>query len=199
MSEARIPFKLGDLKSIGDRLEENIDRINVSLGPNAIMNFSLEVVPGPGEPTTPAGHKLAQLLRQPSPPRRQRRKTDPDTFSPIDFTLQSIQRFGFTHPNYGPFLMVPKEFQAILARETNAVAQVIWEIMQQTIGWDTGREPGGRREWAPLSVRHFERARILSRSQAERGFKQALGKRYIERRKGGANRYEYRLRWKGTN
>jgi hypothetical protein len=179
--------------------QEYVDRVNAELAPNAIVNFSLEVVPGPGEPTTSAGHKLAQLLSQPSPPQRQRRKTDPDTYSPIDYTLHSIQRFGFTHPNHGHFLMVPKEFQAILARETNAVAQVIWEIMQQTIGWDTGRETGGRREWAPLSVRHFERARILSRSQAEKGFKQALEKHYIERRKRGANRYEYRLRWKGSN
>jgi hypothetical protein len=123
----------------------------------------------------------------------------PQSYSPIDLTLHSIQAFGFTHPNHGHYLMAPKEFQAILARETNAVAQVIWEIMQQTIGWDTGRETGGRREWAPLSVRHFERARILSRSQAEKGFKQALEKHYIERRKRGANRYEYRLRWKGSN
>jgi hypothetical protein len=123
----------------------------------------------------------------------------PATYSPIDLTLHSIQAFGFTHPNHGRYLMVPKEFQAILARETNAVAAVIWEIMQQTIGWDTGREPGGLREWARLSVRHFARDKILSCAQAQRGIARALKKGYIKRRRSGAQGYEYQLRWRGTN
>ena len=103
---------------------------------------------------------------------------DPSTTSPIDLTLYSVRTFGFTHPSTGRFLMVPKEFQAILIRETKAVATVVWEVMQQTIGWE-GHGPGGRREWAPLSLRHFVRARILSMSQAQEGIKQALEKGYI--------------------
>ena len=94
--------------------------------------------------------------------------------------------------------MAPKEFQAILVRETKAVAAVVWEIMQQTIGWE-GNGLGGRREWAPLTVRHFVRAHILSRSQAEKGIKQALAKGYIARRKLGVRHFEYAIRWKGTN
>ena len=75
--------------------------------------------------------------------------------------------------------MAPKEFQAILVRETKAVAAVVWEIMQQTIGWqDHG--PGGRCEWAPLSVRYFERAQMLSRKHAEKGIARALAMGYIE-------------------
>jgi hypothetical protein len=135
-----------------------------------------------------------------TPPQRRRQEpaADPSTASPIEYTLYSLQAFGFTHPSHGRYLMVPKEFQAILLLETKAVAAVVWEVMQQTIGWE-GNGPGGRREWAPLSVRHFARARILSRKHAEKGIARALARGYIERRQAGVRRYEYRLRWKGTN
>jgi len=133
------------------------------------------------------------------PRRPQKPAADPSTTSPIDLTLYSVRTFGFTHPNNGPYLMVPKEFQAILLRETKAVAAVIWEIMQQTIGWDTGREPGGLREWARLSVRHFERDKILSCAQAQRGITLALKRGYIKRQPWGAQGYEYQLRWRGAN
>jgi hypothetical protein len=198
MSEARIPLTLGDLKSVGDRLEENIDRINASLGPNAIVNFDLVVVPSPAQPTTSIQRQLSQLRRQPSPPRRRRSKADPDTYSPIEHTLYSLQAFGFTHPGNGRYLMVPKEFQAILLLESKAVAAVGWEIMQQTIGWE-GNGLGGRREWAALTVRYFERAQILSRKNAEKGIARALAMGYIERRQRGKRGFAYRLRWKGSN
>jgi hypothetical protein len=143
----------------------------------------------------------AEPPKKPKPtPKPKRGTADGDKrYSPIDLTLYSIQTFGFTHPNHGNFLLAPKEFQAIMARETKAVATVIWEIMEQTIGWETGRVTGGRREWAPLTKRHFVRAGLLSRAQVERGLKQALEKSYIERRQCGASRYEYRIRWRGTN
>jgi hypothetical protein len=137
------------------------------------------------------------LLPIPQPASAPKPKADPDTYDPIQYTIDSLQSFGFTHPNNGRYLMMPQEFRAILARETKAVATVIWEIMQQTIGWEDG--PGRRREWAVLTFRHFVRARILSKSQAQLGIKQALEKHYIERRQVGARRYEYRIRWKGTN
>jgi hypothetical protein len=122
---------------------------------------------------------------------------DPGTTSPIEHTLYSVRTFGFTHPSNGRYLMVPKEFQAILVRETKAVATVVWEVMQQTIGWEEA--PGKRREWAPLTKRHFVRTGILSRSQAEAGIKRAIEKGYIRRRQIGARRFEYAIRWKGTN
>jgi hypothetical protein len=199
MSGHSISFTLDDLKRVGYKVQEHVNSVNAALGPNALVNFSLYVIPGPGEPITPLQHQLAQIMRQPSHPRRRRApQADPDTYSPIEHTLYSLQAFGFTHPSNGRYLMVPKEFQAILLLETKAVAAVVWEVMQQTIGWE-GNGPGGRREWAPLTVRHFVRAKILSLAQAERGLKRALAKRYIERRRLGARGYEYRLRWKGTN
>ena len=198
MSEPMIPFTLGDLKSVGDRLEENIDRVNAALGPHAAVNFSLLVVPGPATPTTPVQRHMARILDQPSPPRRQRPKADHGTYTPIEHTLYSVQAFGFTHPSHGRYLMAPKEFQAILLLETKAVAAVVWEIMLRTIGWE-GDGPGDRREWVPLTVRQFVRAGVLSRSQVERGFKRALAMGYISRRVVGDRRYEYAIRWKGSN
>src|SRR5439155_26026678 len=124
------------------------------------------------------------------PPRRQRPAADPASYSPIEHTLYSVQQFGFTHPSTGRFLMAPKEFQAILALETKAVADVIWELMQQTIGWTDGRESEGGRAWARLSVRHFEREKIAPRSQAEAGIKRALAMGHIEHRRTGAPGYE---------
>lgn len=55
--------------------------------------------------------------------------------------------------------------------------------MQQTIGWYTGREIGGLREWARLSVWHFERDKILSCAQAQRGITLVLKKGYIKLRR----------------
>jgi hypothetical protein len=133
MSWARIPFTVGDLKRVGHTVQEFVDRTNDALGPNAIVNFSVEVIPGPGTPATPTARIIDQLLRQPSqppgtaakPPRRQRPDADPASYTPIEHTLYSVQQFGFTHPSTGRFLMAPKEFQAILALETKAVADVI--------------------------------------------------------------------------
>lgn len=204
MSVIRIPCPSQDLKSVADTLEANIDHLEAELSPDATVHFNMESVPGPADGTT-SGRRLivelrgqpSQPLRQPSSPRRQRPKTGPEAYDPIQYTIDSLQTFGFTHPHHGRYLMMPQEFRAILARETKAVATVIWEIMQQTIGWEDG--PGTRREWAVLTFRHFVRARLLSKSQAQLGIKQALEKHYIERRQVGARRYEYRIRWKGAN
>ena len=198
MSDSRIPLSNGDLKplSLGDimrltkRTNKYVERVNAELAERS-PDFPLvmELYIGPGAKTD----KTAK------PPRRQRPEADPASYSPIEHTLYSLQAFGFTHPSHSRYLMVPKEFQAILALETKAVADVIWEVMHQTIGWASGREPGGSREWAPLTVRHFEREKIASSAQARRGLKRALAMGYIERRRSGARRYEYRLRWKGTS
>jgi hypothetical protein len=40
---------------------------------------------------------------------------------------------------------------------------------------------------------------MLAHRHATKGIADALDKGYIERRLIGARRYEYRLRWKGTN
>jgi hypothetical protein len=180
MSDSRIPLSNGDLKplSLGDimrltkRTNKYVERVNAELAERS-PDFPLvmELYIGPGAKTD----KTAK------PPRRQRPEADPASYSPIEHTLYSLQAFGFTHPSHGHFLMVPKEFQAILLLETKAVAAGVWEVMQQTIGWEDGRA-GGRREWVHLTVRYFEREQLLSRNHAEKGLARALVKGYIERR-----------------
>lgn len=108
--------------------------------------------------------------------------------------LHSIQMSGFTHPEHGNFIMLPKEFEAILALEKKAVAQVILHIMNQTIGWADQSGRGQRREWVQLGHDHF-RMICGSRSQAFYGIKQAIQKGYIIRRP-CENSYEYSVRWK---
>jgi hypothetical protein len=171
--------------------------------PRSVLKAFLDYIPDAMRHEIPV--RLLELAYTPTStdtaakqPRRKKLAPDPDTYSPIEHTLYSVQTFGFTHPSHGRYLMVPKEFQAILLLETKAVAAVVWEVMQQTIGWE-GNGPGGRREWAPLTVRHFVRARMLAHRHATKGIADALDKGYIERRLIGARRYEYRLRWKGTN
>ncbi len=195
MSESKIPASNGQYKHL-HILDENLTIAEV-YGPMRVG----EPWPLPPQPAKPP-QPTATAPQPPAKPRRRRREpaADPESYSPIELTLYSLQAFGWTHPSTGHFLMMPgKEFQALQILETKAVTTVVLEIMRLTIGWPDGREPGGRREWALLTERHFVREKIMSRSQAEEGFKQALAKGYIERRRSGARRYEYRLRWKGTN
>jgi hypothetical protein len=114
--------------------------------------------------------------------------------------LHSVRTFGFTHPNEGRYLLLPPEFDAILALETKAVAQVVLEVLRQTVGWvdpsgetdDLGRRK--RRLWARLGHKHFEMI-CGSASQAYTGLKRALQEGYILRRpcKGG---FEYSVKWR---
>lgn len=119
-------------------------------------------------------------------------------------TLAWLQDHGFTHPSWGGWLQLPREFDAILAMERKAVAQVVLEIMRQTLGWvdpdgDVDQHGHPKRvEWAHIGYDHFTAVCGGSPSQARDGLKIALEKRYIERQrikghKGGG--FEYRIRW----
>ena len=98
------------------------------------------------------------------------------------------------------WVMLPPEYDAILALEPKAVAQVILHILRQTVGTFEYDQVGQRhsREWAALSVRDFVRAGNTSRSQVEQGIKLAIKHGYIERCRRGTQRYEYRIIWRGT-
>ena len=115
--------------------------------------------------------------------------------------LHAAQRFGITHPQVGGFLQLPREFDAILALEHKAVAQVVLEVLRQTIGTPEYDQHGQatRQEWARISQRHFARAGLMTNMAAWRGLERALDKGYIRRRKVGARSYEYAIRWRGTN
>ena len=114
--------------------------------------------------------------------------------------LHSVKQFGFTSPDQGRYLLLPPEFDAILALETKAVAQIVLEILRQTVGWvdaSGGLDANGhrkRREWARLGHKHFEFI-CGSSSQAHTGLKKALQEGYIVRRPyhGG---FEYSVKWR---
>lgn len=115
----------------------------------------------------------------------------------LDATLKlpPLRRDGFTHPTNGHWVMLPDEFSMILAHESKAVTQVLLETFLQTVG-KPGDGPGGRKLWAKLSVRHFVRKGLMSRSQAEDGIKQALNHGYLRQRRTGKQTFEYAVHFK---
>jgi len=114
--------------------------------------------------------------------------------------LHAVKEFGFTNPEEGRYLLLPPEFDAILASETKAVAQIVLDILRQTIGWiDPSHEKDERgkykrRQWVKLGHKHFEFI-CGSSSQAHTGLKKALQEGYIVRRpcNGG---FEYSVKWR---
>jgi hypothetical protein len=58
-------------------------------------------------------------------------------------TLHRIQACGCTSLDEGRSLLLPAAFDAILAFETKAVAQMVLEIGRQTVGWV---DPSGDRD-----------------------------------------------------
>jgi hypothetical protein len=154
----------------------------------------------------PAGDKLAEMLVN-KPTRMQTPKVaEPDAARPPHITQPSepppapppktaywaptlawVQDHGFTHPSWGGWLQLPREFDAILAMERKAVAQVVLEIMRRTLGWvdptgDVDEQGRPKRvEWAHIDYEHFIAICGGSTSQARSGLKIALEKNYIER------------------
>ena len=114
--------------------------------------------------------------------------------------LHAVKEFGFTNPEEGRYLLLPPEFDAILALETKAVTQIVLDILRQTIGWiDPSHEKDERgkykrRQWVRLGHKHFEFI-CGSSSQAHTGLKKALQEGYIIRRPchGG---FEYSVKWR---
>jgi hypothetical protein len=177
MSDTSIPAPNGQYKPL-PILDENLPIRAV---------YGVLRVDGPPLP-------IPQPAKLPTKPRRRR----PPRKSGLYTILQSAQQHGITHPKDGFWVMLPKEFDAILALEHKAVSQVVLEVLRQTIG-NVGDGQDGRQEWATISQRHFARAGLMTSKAAQRGIKEALEKRYIVRRPLEARRYQYAIRWRGTN
>jgi hypothetical protein len=140
-----------------------------------------------------------RVVDAPAPkPRRRRRE---DRKSGLWVIVHAARQHGFTHPTLGGFLQLPREFDAILALEPKPVTQVVLEVLRQTIGTPVYDQFGNtqRKEWARISQRDFSRAGIMSKKDAAYGIEGALKQGYIVRRKVGAQRFEYAIRWKGSN
>ena len=117
-----------------------------------------------------------------------------DKVTGLHIVLHQIQRDGFPHPATGGYVMVPRVIKALLSLEPVAVIQVVFEICEQTVGWVDPHGKHGRREWARLSLRHFELACGMTAHQVLRGLKRALQQGYILRRP-RLDSFEYAIRW----
>ena len=95
MSEPSIPLFNGDLKpvTLGDvirlaeRTNKYVERANARLGPSSPISFGLYTIPGPAAPPTPSD-------KAPKPPRRQRPKADPDTYTPSSTPFTACKPSG---------------------------------------------------------------------------------------------------------
>ena len=112
----------------------------------------------------------------------------------FEMVRDTVRRSGFTHPEEGQFVMLPREFEAILALENKAVVQVVFLVLRETIGWMDEHGRYRRREWVQLGQKHFE-VTCGSKSQGFYGVKIAIQKGYIIRRP-WKNTFEYSIRWK---
>ena len=113
-------------------------------------------------------------------------------------TLPQIQQHGFTHPQNGFWVMLPREFDVILAFEPRATCQVILEVLRQTVGRPSAG-PLERCVWAQLSYGHFACTGHMARSTAQRALEHAVKAGYLLRRRTGPQSWEYAIRWKSAN
>jgi len=117
-------------------------------------------------------------------------------------TITQLQQRGFTHPQNGRWLMLPREFKAMVAYESKAVVQVILEVLDRTIGVE-GDGPYGRGLWVELSRYDCAATGLMSQSAAKRGLTEAVRKGYLRRKvlkvdkDGKAISFEYSLTWRG--
>jgi hypothetical protein len=114
-----------------------------------------------------------------------------------DLEIRRLRRDGFT-PYFGDekrYLMTPPEFDLILACESRQVAQVIHEVLKQSVGY-AGDGEHGRREWVAMSFRHFERRGLMSHQYAKRFLDYAVERGYLLRRRRGLQRWEYAVHYR---
>jgi hypothetical protein len=171
---------------LGGRFPEPSEEASADAQPPPEQPSTQEAPPGP-EPIQGDSQSLLEGDR------RGRGKRS-DKVTGLHIVLQQIQRDGFPHPATGGFLMVPRVIKALLCLEPLAVIQVVFEIFEQTVGWEDKKGLHGRREWARLPLRHFELACGMDNMQVLRGLKRAMQRGYILRRP-RLDSFEYAIRW----
>jgi hypothetical protein len=181
-------------RHLGDRLPDLVQAPPVALQPIPLVPPTAEVPLTAPQPT---------LLVPPTPdssPAAAQRKKGPraQKATGLHIALHEVQQHGFPHPRqHGGFLMLPREFKALLALEPLSVIQVVYEVFEQTIGWEDPDGKHGRREWVKLSLRQFQLACGMTLSQVQRGLKGALNNGYLRRRP-KMGEFEYAIRWRDT-
>jgi len=122
-------------------------------------------------------------VESPEGKKRQPRK------SGLEIIRHRVEEFGFTHPRDGRWVMFPAvEFEAILALERKAVAQVVLFIMRRTIGipdMAEGKDADGhlkRVEWTSFSHQQLVDYVMGSPTQVNMGLKIALDRKAISQK-----------------
>jgi hypothetical protein len=201
MSSNSITISSANLNALLDALPAHL-RVDIhhsfpnSLRPDANDRLEIFLTPQPID-------KIKAPRRRPPKPRRSRPR--PDKLTPYqakraamqDMAIHRLRRDGFT-PYFGDkkqYLMAPRDFSLVLACEHVLVAQVIYEVMLHTTGVPGDGEEG-RREWAELSFRHFERRGLMDHQNAKMALDYAVDKGYLLRRRRGRQRCEYAVHYR---
>jgi len=85
----------------------------------------------PPSPTKVTNRSFTPQARRPDPPHSRETSPRQGTLTSI---LSNVGQHGFTHPDRGGYLMLPPEFDVLLALERKPVVQVVLEIMRATMG-----------------------------------------------------------------
>jgi len=178
----------GRLPSITEVPEEEKQPVNQQ---EELSSLPVAPYPSPGESA------FEDLSPEDFPLRKKGKRAEKATG--LQVILNAVRRDGFPHPRERQgFLMLPHEFKALLALESLAVVQIVYEVFERTIGWEDKAQPRGRREWARLSIRYFQMSCGMTLSQVQRGLKGALNRGYIIRRS-RLGTYEYSIRWRDSD
>jgi hypothetical protein len=175
------------------------DKPSVFILDTNVLHHYLRVFTTEGAAALPAKPKRRRSP-QPRRPRPRPKQTTPykaKRAAMEDLDIRRLRRDGFT-PYFGEerrFLMAPPEFDLVLACEPRQVAQVIYEVLKQTVGY-AGDGEHGRREWVALSLRHFERRGLLGRDAAKSALDYAVKHSYLERRPHGRQGWEYKVHYR---
>jgi hypothetical protein len=110
-------------------------------------------------------------------------------------TSVAVQRAQKAAQGQVGYLMLSHNFSLLLATEPVRVAQVVLEIMEQTIGY-VGDNPYHRREWVQLSYRHFERKGVMSKNIAKNALRYAVMAGYLRVRPSTRRSQEYAIHWR---
>jgi len=208
MSDDSIPAPNGQHKPVGFLSEDARIEILMRLSAaNALSTDTLNLLRPPCDADrmarTPVPTLAKPRRRRPPQPRRPRPRTS--TVTPYqakraameDLPLTRLRRYGFT-PYFGEdkqFLMLPPEFELVLACESRQVVQVIHEVMKQSVGY-AGEGEHGRREWVVLSLRHFEHRGLMGRDAAKLALYEAVEKGYLLRRPHGRQQWKYAVHYR---
>ena len=197
MSDDSLPASKGQYKPL-HILDENLTIREVY----GVLRVGEPFQPQPVKAPQPPGKPTPRRRRPPQPRRTCARSSQTTTYQAKraameDLPLKRLRRYGFT-PYFGEekrFLMTPPEFDLVLACEARQVAQVIHEVLRQSVGYP-GDSADGRREWVALSFRHFERRGLLSHQDAKIALDYAVEQGYLLRRRRGQQRLEYAMHYR---